>query len=204
MDDSFDLDTLIDNAVAQTAALPRGRRGNPGLPPSFLREISEEDLPGILTNAAPPPAARPMQRLRNTHHMAARCLAEGRKVLEVSEITGYTPTRIAQLQRDPTFAELVEHYKSQVETKWLNVHERLAALGIAVTEEIMERLEEAPEKFSNEELRRWAETTLDRSGFGPSKTANINVKSQSATLHLIQQIKDESQDGTRVKLLAAE
>jgi hypothetical protein len=197
----LDLNTLIDEAVA---ALPRGRRGKPSTPPMLVREITEDDLPGIISSPAPPPGDQPMKRLRHTHHLAARCLAEGRSLVETSAITGYTPARLGQLKNDPTFTELMNYYQAQVETKWLNVHERLATLGIALTEELQQRLEEEPEKFTNEELRKWAETALDRSGFGPSRTQNVNVKSQSATLHLIEQIKGETRDSAEVKLIAAE
>ena len=197
----LDIETLIDQAVA---ALPRGRRGNVSTPPTLLRPIAEDDLPMILASPAPPPAEQPIKRLRHTHHLAARCMAEGRSLVETSHITGYTPARLGQLKNDPTFQELMQHYKDLTDGQWLNVHERLAALGIAITEEIQQRLDENPESFTVEELRRWAETALDRGGFGPSKTQNLNVKSQTATLHLIQQIKDEVQDGTKVKLLAAE
>lgn len=197
----LDLDTLIDEAVA---ALPRGRRGGVATPPTILREIKEDDLPGILARPAPPPGDSPIKRLRNTHHLAARCLAEGRALVETAEITGYTPARLGQLKNDPTFQELLAYYKGQTEAKWLNVHERLASLAVDVQEELQARLDESPETFTNEELRRLGETLLDRSGFGPSKTQNLNVKSQSAVLHLIEQIKGETQDGSEIKLLAAE
>lgn len=198
-DDFPSLDALVDAAVA---ALPRGRRGASA--PSFLREILPEDLSQILFGQkSQNPAVRPLAKVRNTHHQAARLLAEGRSVVETAEITGYTPQRISDLKNDPTFQNLVAHYRDQVQAKWLNVHERLQSLGIAVTEELQERLEEAPEKFTNEELRRWAETLLDRSGNGPSATRNVNVRSQNATLHLVELIKRETEETVQVKLLQA-
>lgn len=194
-----DLDALIDSAVA---ALPRGRRGRTQLAPTFLREIVPEDVPEILSSPAKDNLAnRPMQRLRTTHHAAARCLAEGRSLVETSAITGYTPARLGQLQKDPTFKELLAYYKEQVEAKWLNVHERLANLGVALTEELQHRLEENPDAFSIEELRKWTETALDRGGYGPSKTANVNVRSQNASLHLIELVKSEAESRTKVKQL---
>lgn len=199
----MDLDSLIDQAVV--AALPRGRRSARRTPPSYVRDIGVEDIPTILYGAkAPNVSKRPLERARHTHHLAARLLAEGRKVYEVAEISGYTPQRISDLQNDPTFQELVEHYKAQTEAKWMNVHERLATLGIAMTEEIQQRLDEKPEGFSNEELRKWTETLLDRSGNGPSATRNVNVRSQTVSLQLIEQIKREvSDEQTNVKLLQA-
>jgi hypothetical protein len=197
----FDLDDLIDQAAV--AALPRGRRASMA-PPTVVCEISEEHFPLMLRPHSVNGADKPLARLRATHHLAARCLAEGKKNFEVAEITGYTPGRINDLLKDPTFKDLVEHYKSEVKERWTGVQERLAGLGIAMTEEIQQRLEEAPEKISNEELRRWVETLMDRAGFGPTKTANLNVKSQNATLHLIEMIKSEAEKSSNVKLLAAE
>jgi len=137
----LDIETLIDQAVA---ALPRGRRGNVSTPPTLLRPIAEDDLPMILASPAPPPAEQPIKRLRHTHHLAARCMAEGRSLVETSHITGYTPARLGQLKNDPTFQELMQHYKDLTDGQWLNVHERLAALGIAITEEIQQRLTRTP------------------------------------------------------------
>lgn len=196
------LDQMIDEAGrAAVPALPRGRRAKPlNEQPVVVGPITPEHFPLL---QRPELQDRPLARLRSTHHLAARCLAEGRTVTQTAEISGYTPTRISQLQRDPAFSELVSEYKKEVQERWLGFQERLAALGMAITEEFQERLMDAPENISNEELRRWAETVLDRGGVGPSKTANLNVKSQSATLHLIEMIKQEQNAGT-VKLLAAE
>lgn len=196
----MDIDDLIDEAIA---TLPRGARNRPTLAPTVLREITQEDFVELQGAVVTEPW-RPLERVRHTHHLAARTIAEGRTYVETSEITGYTPVRIGQLMDDPTFQELVRHYKAQVDGKWLNVQERLASLGLALTEEMMQRLDETPEKFSNEELRRWAETLLDRSGNGPSATRNINVRSQNQTVHLIEKIKLESGDNSTVRLLAAE
>lgn len=194
----MDLDSMIDAAVA---GLPRGRRGAPSASPSYVRDIQAEDLPTIMANPAPPQAERPMLRIRHQHHMAAKLIAEGRRPAEVSLITGYTTARLGQLQRDPTFQELVTFYKDAAGEKWLNVHERLAALGITVTEELQARLEDEPEEFSNEELRKLAETLLDRSGYGPQSTKNVNLKTQSLSVTLVEQIKRESRPQGTVQLL---
>jgi hypothetical protein len=148
--------------------------------------------------------SRPLVKVRNTHHLAARSLAEGKKDVEVSLITGYTPARIGQLKDDPSFQELLAYYKSQVESKWLSVQERLASIGLAVSEEMMSRFEEDPSRFSNEELRRWFETTMDRSGNGPSATRNVNIQSKNASLLLIEKIKRETEDSSQVRQIAAE
>jgi hypothetical protein len=193
------LDEMVDVAIA--GALPRGRRGRPDTPPLYLRDLAPEDAAGLLDRPLAAMGTRAVTRIRTTHHMAARLLAEGRASVEVGAMTGYTPARINQLQKDPTFQELVAHYKDQVEAKYLNVHERLASLGIRVTEEIMERLEEDPDSFSNEELRKLAESTLDRGGYGPQSKRVIDVNSRSVSLTLVEAVKAEVAAKGRVRQL---
>jgi len=77
-------------------------------------------------------------------------------------ITGYSPSRISILQADPAFAELVAYYATQAEQVYLDVHQRLAALGIASMDELQERLESDPESFKNRELMSLVELTMDR------------------------------------------
>lgn len=109
-----------------------------------------------------------IKRLRTQHHHLARLIAEGRKEIEVSALTGYSQSRISILKNDPAFAELIEHYKQEAAVAYVNVHERLAALGIASLDELQARLEEDPDKFSNKELRELAAMLFDRS-VAPSK-----------------------------------
>lgn len=193
-------DPALEALVSQALALPQ--RGRPGAkpPPTILREIGPEDEVD-LRGERDAPQVRPLERVRTTHHLAARELALGRKVVDVAAVTGYTPQRISDLKNDPTFRDLVAHYRAQHDERRLNVQERLEALGIALTEEILERLEAVPESFSNEELRRWAETALDRAGHGPQATRTLNVNSRSVSLSLIEKIKAEVGDGAEVKLL---
>lgn len=190
------VDDMIDAALT---GLPRGRRGNPSTPPTFLRDIKHEDLALLASPGAEVAAARPITRIRAQHHLAARLIAEGRKPVEVAGITGYTPARIVQLRADPAFCELVSHYKGQVDARYLDVHARLALLGTMATEELQERLEEDAESFSNEELRKLAETTLDRGGYGPNRS--ISVESRSVSVHLVEAIKAEAASRGQVRQL---
>lgn len=170
---------ILDDIVIGSA---RGRKAKP-LALEVMRELQESDLDLILN---PPPSgiqASPVQRMRNTHHMLARLLAEGRKGAECSLITGYTPGRISVLQSDPTFKELVEYYKDQAAAKFVDVHARLAALAISSLDELQERLEAEPEGFTKRELMELAELCLDRSiavggsggGLPPGGAAGISI-----------------------------
>jgi hypothetical protein len=189
-----DIETLVEMALV---GVRNGAKGSPGLPPDFVREIGAEDLGRlmVLARADGPPRLR---RVRSTHHLAARMVALGKSDVEAGAISGYTPMRVGQLRRDPAFQELVSHYQVEHDARAGMMQERLEAIGLALTEELLERLDSAPEKFSNEELRRWAETCLDRAGAGKQ----VNVRVQSLSVSLVEQIKRESAERTEVKLLS--
>ena len=115
-------------------------------------------------------------KIRNTHHALARLLAEGRKQVEVSSITGYSPSYISSIQNDPAFKNLVAYYKGQVEETFVSVHERLAALSMLSAEELQARLTENPDDFTIRELNELLSLSADRTGFGPqSRVTNLNV-----------------------------
>lgn len=156
--DVISLDDLQSLAIGSA----RGKKAMP-LSMEFERELGPSDLPLILE---PPPQGAftpPLARIRNSHHMLARLLAEGKSGQEASLVTGYAPSRISILQNDPAFAELVVYYKGQVEAKYLDVHERLAMLGLSSIDELQARLDENPDGFKNRELLELAEFLLDRS-----------------------------------------
>ena len=139
---------------------------------AFQRNLTGADL-ALLGPPGEGPAlgeASTITRLRTSHHLLARLLAEGRRPVEVCSIVGYSQSRISVLQRDPAFQELIEYYRGQAETAYVNVHERLATLGMCAIEELQERLETNPERFGNRELKEIAESTFDRS-IAPSKGA---------------------------------
>jgi hypothetical protein len=149
--------------------LGSARGAAPKAPPDFtiLRDLTEEDSVELLS---PPPAgstAPLLKRVRTQHHHLARLIASGAKDVEAGAISGFSSSRVSILRRDPAFAELVEYYRSQAEQKFLDVHERLASVGMAVVEEIHERLEEDPAQFSPKELVLIGEFTLDRSSAPP-------------------------------------
>lgn len=115
-------------------------------------------------------------KIRNTHHALARLLAEGRKQVEISSITGYSPSYISTIQHDPAFKNLVSYYKGQVEETFVSVHERLAALSMLSAEELQARLTENPDEFTVRELSELLSLSADRTGFGPqSRITNLNV-----------------------------
>lgn len=129
-----------------------------------------------------------LKRLRHNHHMAARLLAEGRSNTEVALLTGYAAITVTNLQSDPMFKELVAYYQAQVEVKYLDVHERLASLGMDAVAEIHDRLDNEPDSFTLKDLREVAELALDRSvtqgarptGSGPANQITVNFVNPAA------------------------
>lgn len=189
---------LLETIALQGIPSARGRRPAP-LELSFVRELNEGDLEVLLNPPAKGVVTSPIARLRHTHHLLARCLAEGRKPSEVSLITGYSLSRISILQNDPSVKELVAYYAENAAEQYLDVHARLAALGVSTLEELQERLEAEPEKFTQNQLMQLAELTLDRSvappkgggkggGAGaPAVNFNISFETPSAPVVTIEQ-----------------
>lgn len=111
-----------------------------------------------------------LARLRHSHHLAARAIAEGNTNVEVSALTGYDEVRIAILLESPAFQNLIAYYASQESAKELDFKRRLSAFGMDCLEEMQHRLDEAPEKISWGQLQDAAEFALNAAG----ETASAN------------------------------
>lgn len=183
-----DLDIDLD----QIAALPRGRRA--GAPPEVTRELTKDDL--ILARSSPGAEPDFIQKLRTPHHHAARLIAEGLKLVEVAGITGYTTARLQQLLKDPAFQELVSHYRAGVQQTYMRTHEKIGLLASHSVDELLSRMDEAPESFSNGDLLEQATKTLDRVGFGPKTTHVIDKRERSVSIVAQVKAEVESRGGT--------
>lgn len=159
MDSPLNSDDILGPLLVPSA---RGRAKAP-LSISYIRNLGPGDVEALM--APEPLGSQPtlISKLRSPHHQIARLLAEGRKAVEVSYITGYSQSRISILQNDPMFRELLSYYATQTEALYLDVHARLAALGIATMEELQERLEAEPDKFTKKELMELMQLCFDRS-----------------------------------------
>lgn len=146
----------------------RGNRNRMAVPIDFqvLRELGEGDIERLLDPEALPRAAQRLKDLRQSHHHLAQVLAQGISQEQASLVTGYSPSRISVLKGDPAFAELLEYYQSNQESKFAEVTERKVRLGLSMLDELQERLEEGPEKFTNRELLDGAEQLLKADGRG--------------------------------------
>lgn len=144
--------------------------------PTIVRDLgslTEEQL--VLLAGERGTKATPIKELRDRHHSVARLLASGKKEWEVAAITGYGISRIAILKADPTFRELVEFYRKEVDTAYVDLHEQLAGMAKDAIIVMRERLEDAPEELSDTKLLEMIKLGADRTGHGPSSTQNVNV-----------------------------
>lgn len=152
---------------------------------AYARDLTPDDLV-ILDTVPAGETVTPVKRLRFAHHTLARLLAGGKAPAEAAAITGHAVQRVRDLQSgDPAFRELIAHYKSVIDQQYMDAAARLAMLGMTATEELQERIEESPGKFTNRELKEVIEMAFDRSAApkkatsGPSASngagVNINV-----------------------------
>lgn len=167
--------------------LGRGKEGRGPVLGTKKRNLTEADLKGA-KNLKPEKISQTpsILNIRNTHHMLAMLLAEGRRNEEISAITGYSTGYISTIQSDPALKSLIEYYKSMNKEAFreaqATLFERLNAISMIASEELMQRLTEKPDDFTNRELMEAVEITADRTGFGPqTKNTNINVNIDMAS-----------------------
>ena len=122
-----------------------------------------------------------IKRLRDPHHLLARCLASGMKIGDAARASGYTREGVHLLNKDPTFLNLVEHYRGIVTDEWrqgLDSFNELATANMLKAErQIAEKLEaadEAGETLPTRELIAISRDAADRLGYGKKQT-NLNV-----------------------------
>jgi hypothetical protein len=140
----------------------------------IVREIVNEDL--VLLATEPRHVQAPaLKRIGQRHHALARLLASGMKPGEAATALGYDPSRVSILQADPTFAELITFYRTEVNNRYMDAHMVLSGIMGDAALELSERLEEDPKKISTHTLIRMVEMGADRTGFGPTTRQEVNV-----------------------------
>ena len=164
----------------------RGRRPAPILY-NVTRHLAETDI-ASLWEARKDGATPKLKTLRYNHHLLAKAVAAGKSLIECSNLTGLTAPRISDLKNDPAFQELVSYYAEELNEVYIDVHQRMAALGTSVLEELTERFEADPEKFTKRELMDLFTTMADRSiataKGGPTPQQSVAVSPGGAGLAL--------------------
>jgi len=105
-------------------------------------------------------------------------IAEGRTDGEAALISGYDPSTVSRLKSDPAFAELLSYYQTQKEMIFVDVAERMKALGLSSLDELQHRLESSPDEWSKRELLELSELMLIKGRAGPG-AGNIGTGSAS-------------------------
>lgn len=111
-----------------------------------------------------------VKRITDRHHRLARLLADGVAPAEASIVTGYCLSRISILQADPTFQELMSHYKRIQTDAYADLHQRLAGLSVDAADLLSDKMEEAPEELTVNQLQSIIQLGADRTGHGPQQT----------------------------------
>ncbi len=151
----------------------RGRR--PETPScEFARELTRADLE-VLANAPRNVEMPELKKITERHHALARALASGMRVGEAASLVGYEIARVSVLQDNPAFQELLSLYRDQKDLEFAEFAGRIAGLGKDAVLELQDRLEQAPEKFSNGMLLDMVKTLADRSGHGPTTKSEVTV-----------------------------
>ncbi len=98
--------------------------------------------------------------------------------VEASAVTGYDPSRISILKRDPSFAELLEHYRRCENSLEADFVDRTQRLANSVVNEIADRLED-PDRvaaMTEQTLLEVAKFAAGHSGHAPiARNVNVNV-----------------------------
>jgi hypothetical protein len=171
---------------------PRGRR--PKEPNCVVeRDLERADIDALwdLKDGGLQSSTPPLQKLRQRHHALARLLAAGTKEAEASLITGYQLSSISILRQDPAFKELLAYYQQQKEEIFIDFFERLKTLSIHTVDELLDRLDAAPEDFSIDDLQKILTLAADRTGYGPSKSLGITGTIGVVTSEHLLRIKEE-------------
>ena len=59
------------------------------------------------------PPRKPLLQVKAQHHTVAQLVVQGRKVIEIARRTGYSPTYLSRIQKDPVIQELLAYYARQ-------------------------------------------------------------------------------------------
>ena len=140
----------------------QGRKARLDLDLTVVRGLTAEDIPALESGQQLVPSPRPAgpAALKHAHHQVARLLAEGRELVEISLITGYTPEYIHSLKGGRDFQELMGYYAQQREMVFVDTLERMKTLGITSLERLQGMLEDDSNAWTKRELMEMAELML--------------------------------------------
>lgn len=155
--------------------LPRTRGRAVTAPPvEIIGEVEQEDLALLTEEGRPSGQSQHVKTLSDRHHSVARLLAQGHSPWEVAAITGYDNSRISILQTDPAFRELLAHYRGMEGSTVADVAARVRDAAATAVTKLLDRLENDP-TIEFADLSKSARDLLDRAGYGPKSTREVNI-----------------------------
>ena len=169
---------VLDEIILGSA---RGGKAGPPLAVTVIRELEEGDLPALQAPAPVGAIVPSLLVVRSIHHQLAQLLAKGESNENAGLITGYSPTYISNLKRDPTFVELMSHYEVERELIFADAVEQCRILGLSFKEELQARLESNPAGFTSREVLEAMKLLLvdmrpQVPGGGLGASAGINIQ----------------------------
>jgi hypothetical protein len=132
-------------------------------------------------------AGRDLSQYRESHHTIARLVAIGATHDHIRRQTGVTLRRLSLHLDDPSFIELVEHYRKRVDEVWNKNVDQFLDLGmgnmIRAEAMIQDKLDDADEKGEELPLLTLNRLSQDRADrFGYPKTSQVEHKHDFAAL----------------------
>ncbi len=144
-----------------------------------VRELTFADLSRLHR----PVAKKRLKTIRDSHHNIARRIAAGQSHTQISREVGCSLMRIQTLNDDPTFIELTNQYRAEVNAIWREHIDAFAELAISnmtkAERQIADALDDADataEPVPLSLLTRITADRMDRFGHGKHTTStNVNV-----------------------------
>lgn len=144
-----------------------------------VRSLGRQDL-ALLLEKRPTVT---IKSLSDGHHRVARAVAAGLSNRDVAAICGRTENRVAVLKADPSFADLVAHYRGLVTADYVqsvDSYMEVATANMLKAETMLgDKLDEAMdtgETLPTRDLIAISRDAADRFGYGKmQKNLNVNV-----------------------------
>lgn len=141
-----------------------------------MRDLTPADLELLASEREVKQPLSVPQKLRERHHHAARCFAQGMKPVEVAAVTGFATMTVYILNRDPSFRGLVEHYRQIEDSQMADFTERATNLTLGAMNRLQEAFEDDENPVSVSMALEVFKAGADRIGHAPvQKSVSLNA-----------------------------
>jgi len=113
------------------------------------------------------------ERISYRHHRFAQLVALGHTGVEISEMLGMTQASVTRLKASPGVKELVLEYSSKVLEYDQSFQLKIQAFRDMTLEEVEKQIGEG--KLKGKDLAQVLFNMMDRTGYGPKKTEDVNL-----------------------------